>query len=122
MPDNLQFGSVNGTMQGRQSISGVLQLAALSGKEIVSNTVAGWNAQSGLVSAKNIIYVYTDYKVVDGQPVPNIKIGDGNAYLIDLPFVVGETSVTQEQIEFWNGKASVMIDPFNPERLVFYTD
>jgi len=37
------------------------------------------------------MYIYSDYKVVekDGEEIylPGIKIGDGKAFLIDIPFL-----------------------------------
>lgn len=119
---SIQHGGISGSAQTIQKITGQIIKGASGKKEIVSNTTAGWNAQSSLIGVKDTIYVYTDYKTVDGQLVPNIKIGTGSAYLIDLPFVVSETSVTPEQIEFWNNKCSVMIDPTHPNRIIFYTD
>ena len=54
-------------------------------------TTEYWNSQSTLIGENNHIYVYTDYTTIttDGETknVPNIKIGDGNAYLIDNPFI-----------------------------------
>lgn len=83
---------------------------------VYSNTTEGWGQNPSLISKKNVIYVYTDYDTIDGVPIPGIKIGDGKAYLIDMPFVDGnkellerhiqDTSihVTPEEKEFWNNK------------------
>lgn len=56
------------------------------------DTTARWNQCKLFVPEKGRIIVYTDYKkIVDEEGnetfIPGIKIGDGNAYLIDLPFV-----------------------------------
>jgi hypothetical protein len=91
-------------------------------KEIISNTTEAWNSNPRLMSVKDVIYVYTDYKVVGGRPVPGIKVGDGLAYVVDLPFVAAGSYITKEQIDFWNDKCSVAIDPEDPEHLIFYTD
>lgn len=104
---------LNGTISGRSSGGK---------KEIISKTTSEWNSTPTLVSVKDTIYVYTDYSEQGGDLIPNFKIGDGRAYLIDLPFVVPEGStITQEQIDFWNGKVSVMQDPYDPENIIFYT-
>lgn len=50
------------------------------------DTTAAWNAFTGFVPMKGEIIVYTDRYQKDGVNVPGIKIGDGNAYLVDLPF------------------------------------
>lgn len=52
--------------------------------------------------------------------VPGIKIGDGSAYVVDLPFV----NVTSEQINFWNNKVNCYLEPEiiedgNNETLIF---
>ena len=56
------------------------------------DTTIGWDSQPQLVSEISTIYVYTDkFYYIDGEGntiyVPGIKIGDGNAYLIDKPFI-----------------------------------
>lgn len=57
-------------------------------KQVYFGTTAEWNAQSSLVSQANKIYVYTDYKTDgSGRNIAGIKVGDGNAYLIDKPFI-----------------------------------
>ena len=43
---------------------------------------------------KGEIIVYSDYQTVDGTVIPGIKIGTGNAYVGDLPFVDEDTRVT----------------------------
>lgn len=58
-----------------------------STKIIHADTTENWNAQPSLVSKNNHIYVYTDYKVVDGQIIPGIKIGVANTPLIEIPFI-----------------------------------
>lgn len=104
-------------------LSGDLNLSQLS---IVSeNTTAGWNA-SHYIPKSGEICVYTDYISVEddlGNTIfyPGVKIGDGNAYVVDLPFVTdgaryevlqmlknhAENStihITQKEREFWNNK------------------
>lgn len=58
-----------------------------SGDAIVTiHTTADWDAQRQYVPKRGEICIYSDRNVVDGVPYPGIKIGDGNAYVIDLPF------------------------------------
>ena len=113
---------IGGNAQILQTIKGSLSKASGGKKEIISNTTEAWNSNPSLVSSKDIIYVYTDYAQRDGQLVPNFKIGDGLAYLIDLPFAIpDETIITPEQIDFWNNKVAVRVDPLDPEHIIFYT-
>lgn len=107
---------------GRQPLAGSLSEPSPGRKEIVSATTEEWNSKPTRVSVKDIVYVYTDYKVVNGKNVPGLKIGDGVTYLIDLPFISGGCEVTQEQIDSWNNKVSITIDPNDQETIVFYTD
>lgn len=55
-----------------------------------SNSKQMWNLEPQLISEKDVLYIYTDYKTVnidDEQiTIPGLKIGDGKSYLIDLPF------------------------------------
>lgn len=66
------------------------------------DTTARWNQCKLFVPEKGRIIVYTDHKkILDGEGnevnVPGIKIGDGNAYLIDLPFVDDDIRLQIEQ-------------------------
>lgn len=83
-----------------------------------SKTTAEWNLDPTLISEKNALYIYTDYKVVDNVTIPGIKIGDGMAYVIDLPFSTDVGGVTDEERIFWNNKVTAFIDPFDEEGLI----
>lgn len=98
--------------------------------EVLRGTTDYWNSQRYLISRKNVIYLYTDYiKTTDpetGELMYNygLKIGDGLAYLIDIPFVGGVgSSITPEMINFWNNKWSGYLDAttagVDDENLVF---
>lgn len=92
------------------------------------DTTANWNAAHGMVPLEGEIIVYNDYKTItkeiDGQlrnvQVPGIKIGDGAAYVQDLPFVDEELRdrimdhinnpdihVSLREKLFWNNKLNV---------------
>lgn len=86
----------------------------LSLPKVLFNTTEDWNSNPTLISEKNTIYVYTDYQETeDGHSLAGFKIGDGLAYLIDLPFndtfveqhmSDGTIHVTAAEKEFWNNK------------------
>jgi hypothetical protein len=93
-----------------------------------SATTDEWNEQPQLVSVKDAVYIYTDYKTVDGKSVPGFKIGDGLAFLMDLPFVDAEMQehlandvihITAEEREHWNNKVRCYLDG---EDLIFTTN
>ena len=98
-------------------------------KQILFGTTAEWNAQSQLQSVANTIYVYKDHKRdSQNRVIAGIKVGDGNAYLIDLPFTdeveMGHISDTDIHITAaerlaWNNKVSCYYS--SAETLVFTT-
>lgn len=88
---------------------------------------ADWDADRDMVSQKDVLYIYSDYKLIeqDGKQIyiPGIKIGDGTSYLIDLPFANQNKNseiedllldhinnkivhISAEQRDFWNNKTS----------------
>ena len=84
-----------------------------------THTTAEWAALTSYIPKKGEICVWSDYRVVDGVKCAGIKVGDGLAYAVDLPFVGGEyADLLTEHIEdtvvhitaaerlFWNNKVS----------------
>ena len=59
------------------------------------DTTQNWNNAHGMIPLDGEIIIYTDYKTtqkeIDGTlttiEIPGIKIGDGRAYVQDLPFI-----------------------------------
>ena len=100
-----------------------------------SGTKEYWDSQRSLIGEKNFIYVYTDHqKKTDSwgrvTDIPGIKIGDGKAYLIDLPFVddiylshINDSTihVTQDEKNRWNNKVRAIVTRIDPENLIFTT-
>lgn len=86
------------------------------------DTTIHWNAKPEYRPANGVLIVYSDYKTYTNEQgqevvVPGFKIGDGNAYLIDKPFVgEADSKILQQHIEdaglhiqpgeraFWNNK------------------
>lgn len=85
------------------------------------DTTENWNMKPTFVPGKGLFIVYIDHGMIirEGETVnvPGIKIGDGSAYLVDLPFVgedwygileehVQNTDihVSPEEKAFWNAK------------------
>lgn len=96
--------------------------------QLKRDTTANWNAARGFVPMAGEIIIYTDYssyqKEVNGRIktilIPGIKIGDGGAYVQDLPFVDEDLRdtlmdhinnmdlhVTLGEKAFWNNKINV---------------
>ena len=96
------------------------------------DTTENWNNARGFIPLAGEIIVYTDYEtktwtveeygeeVMKTALIPNIKIGDGNAYVQDLPFVDTnlrdtlmehinnqDIHVTLQDKLFWNNKINV---------------
>ena len=99
------------------------------GAKVKCNTTAGWNSQIDLVAEEGVVYVYTDYLLnEDNEPIPAFKVGDGLAYLIDIPFNEDINSkhiqntnihITNDEREYWNNKVTVYLDVNYLEELVF---
>lgn len=121
-----------------------IDLSGTSGVKIYYDLKSSWDMQKTLVGEKNAIYVYTDYKTIYDDLgnvvsyVPNIKIGDGKAYLVDIPFIstdediearkdlqdhINDLSVhiTQAERQFWNNKCRVYESDVDGETIVFTT-
>lgn len=65
-------------------------------------TSESWDNNITYIPVVGEICVWTDYAVVDGKNVPSIKIGDGNAYAVDLPFVSDD--IREELFDHVNNK------------------
>lgn len=87
-------------------------------------TTEYWNSQAGYIPKEREIIIYSDYRTMEKNGhivnVPGIKIGTGNAYVQDLPFMsedlvdalylhIADTDVhvTPEEKEMWNNKLNV---------------
>ena len=94
---------------------------SVNGINIWAKTTSEWNNKINYIPAAGTIIIYLDYKTVekDTENIMNIaglKIGDGNSYLIDLPFLgeldqsfydhINNTTVhiTTAERQFWNNK------------------
>lgn len=76
-------------------------------QKILSASTEEWNSQPSLIAKAGFIYIYTDWSRSDGTKSPNMKLGNGESYLVDLPFCFLETErVTLEEKEFWNNKVT----------------
>ena len=98
--------------------------------KVLYNTSAYWNAHPQIIAKKGYLYVYADYKQVDGQDVAGYKTGDGTSYPIDMPFADAPLDehtadtvrhITSQEREFWNNKVRCFVDPENEHNLVFTT-
>lgn len=99
-------------------------------KQILFGTTAEWNAQSQLQSEAGKVYVYTDHRIdSQGNRIAGIKMGDGNAYLIDLPFqdeaiyehIEDSTiHITAAERAFWNNKVRCYYS--SGDNLIFTTN
>ena len=88
-------------------------------RPIYYDTEANWNSQVELISEEGAIYIYA-YGTGDNIKT-KMKVGDGKAYLIDIPFLVDQPVSCLEK-ELWNNKVSAFISPLNEEELVLSTD
>ena len=108
---------------------------SIENEYVKSGTKEYWATQRDFVPALNMIVVYTNAGEIENDDqtinIPRIKIGDGNTYCIDLPFVdehilnklenhINDSNihVTPQEKNFWNNK--INIDNFLlDENLIF---
>lgn len=128
-------------LSNKPTINSVELIGALTAEDlglgrIYYDTTATWDLQSSLVGIAGAVYIYSDYTYLeDGAgnrtPIAGIKIGDGNAYLSDLPFVsdsmtytivshISDTSMhtTPREKAFWNNKVSSFLGGQEGETLI----
>lgn len=105
--------------------------------KVFIKTTDEWNLDPSQMSQKNTFYVYSDHMTSDGKLIPGIKIGDGKAYIADLPFIddifinhINDNvrHITQEERESWNNKVrayyeqdDLKIAPVEGEELLVLT-
>lgn len=75
---------------------------------VLYNSTANWNRNPTLIAKKGYIYIYSDYSHVDDQDIPGFKVGDGKAYLIDLPFITNDNRVLCDTTNGWNSQPSLI--------------
>lgn len=102
-------------------------MAIINAKVLMErDTTANWNRHIDFIPQLGEAIIYTDYKIKNGTVYPGLKIGDGLAYLIDLPFLGddvaedllshisdSESHVTSSEKSFWNNKLNVYITEDN---------
>jgi hypothetical protein len=99
----------DGKFYPNNSTTGI-DLEQAAEREILSDTTENWNKQRSLIGKANTIYVYTDYMTIGNTVIPGFKIGDGNAYLIDSPFVtdsVKPTIIQSDTTANWNSQTTL---------------
>lgn len=100
--------------------------------KIYFDTKENWASQTSLVSEKDAIYVYTNnHTDSQGNLCASAKIGDGMAYVVDLPFTdqgiwehIYDTAIhiTDAERIFWNNKVRCYYSEVTEdENLVFTT-
>ena len=86
---------------------------------IRAGTTASWNTDLTYIPNRGQMIIYTDAYTVDGESYPGFKIGDGLAYLADLPFQSDDlrsiledhlnnaiVHITNSERATWNNKVS----------------
>lgn len=103
------------------NVGAVLDDLTQSTASIEIHTTQEWSGSAGRqISRQGTFYVYSDYYNDDGLTTPRIKLGDGRAYISDLPFIDSklmntiiehisnqDIHITPEQRIFWNNKLNV---------------
>lgn len=102
-----------------QTLQSIEEELGLIESRVMYGTTAYWDGQPELIAKENAIYVYTDGFPRTPHNLVRFKVGDGQSYLIDLPYTdmvyydhVSDPiiHITQEEREFWNNKVSCTIE------------
>lgn len=123
----LKVGDGNTTVNNLSFIDA----ATLNGIKMEVGSTVEWQARLNYIPNKGDILVYTDKEILsDNITVPGIKIGDGLAYGIDLPFVGDDIAedllnhiknttvhITAAERTKWNNKINCE-DSVNNETLI----
>ena len=131
MDSNNIVATVDVTLENLSTLDaefGTVYIVTEDGRVLYALTQT-WNSQPELIAKRGFIYIYADYRDDGlGGKIPAIKVGDGLAYLIDLPFTddlyaqhIANTyiHVTSEDKERWDNKVTCFLDPTNNETLIF---
>ena len=106
---------------------GLAQYTVDFGK-VMYHTKAEWESMTQLMSEEGAIYIYLDEYEDGDELIPAIKIGDGLAYVIDLPFIDqiyakhiinNQIHITAEEREKWDNKVTCYA---SGERVIFTKD
>ena len=138
----MQLGTRNyERLSNKPTINSVELIGALTAEDlglgrVYYDTTANWNLQRNLIGIAGAVYIYSDYSYLEDDagnrtPIAGIKVGDGNSYIADLPFVsdsmtyaivrhVADTSMHASPREkaFWNNKVSSFLGGANGETLI----
>ena len=116
----------------KAELSDILAALEIYTPKIYVDPMENWNADPTIRTEEKTIYVYADYQTTsDGKTVAGIKIGDGDAYLIDMPFIdtipmahVNDSAihVSPEDRAFWNNKVRCYYSLEDENRLIFTTN
>lgn len=92
-------------------------------QSVYDDTTENWNSKLDFIPPKGIIIIYSDYATIEGINIPNFKVGDGLAYLVDLPFVGDDMRntlishindmvrhITAEERVSWNNKVTCFVE------------
>lgn len=117
---------------------GNIDLPQLNLRSVYYKTKEEWNSEPLTISEQGAIYIYSNYKNNNGINIPGMKIGDGLAYIIDLPFITDASTeainnvisllnnhvastdihITQAERDFWNNKVTASLNEANLEELI----
>ncbi len=99
------------TLSNLPTINGVVVKGNMTSEDLLLSlssidTTAGWQNRRDYIPKRGEIVVYSDHAILDGVAVPGIKVGDGKAYVADLPFAGDE--IRNELITIINNHISDM--------------
>lgn len=119
-------GDINGLVQEVDNIKEILADLQKKYPIIFYDTTEHWNSHPEIEAKRGAIYIYSDAKSFQGQDIPRFKVGNGDAFLIDLPFMDADiryilenyTPVSPEDRLRWDNKINLEMRD-DTETLIF---
>ena len=126
--DNL--GNYHGINAVGEDLTDIKNAISALDRKTSIDTTAEWSQKITYIPIKGEIVIYSDRNIIGGINYPGIKIGDGNSYVVDLPFLGDDAAneiigiinghinntvvhISSEDRSFWNEKLNYEIDNDN---------
>ena len=88
--------------------------------KVSEGTKEFWNTNKTYVPISGEIVIVSDFSELNGINIPNLKIGDGSAFVADLPYLIDNSEIaehlknqnihiSQQDRDNWNSKVSASI-------------
>ena len=113
-------GPIELVFESKSEFSAKFGTGSGGASKILYATTEYWTSHPEISSKPGVIYIYSDYqKDPEGRDLPGFKVGDGNSYVVDLPFCLPPNTVLMDTTEHWNENPMLKS---TPGVIYIYTD